>query len=242
MNLFAVRNRDPEEENRHTDTRGEERGLSWEAGVDTVHEVDNKWDPTEDHRDSTQHSVLTQTGRGSKQEAPCVRGQLSHFAVPEKPTQHCKSNYTPVKLKKKNQKCLLGIVQLNETSMVCALTFSGIFFWGGTPLPARTWTQENLACRLNAKQRCLINQKTDSVRAPASPHMANLLLSHCLPLIRWLYLSIRGRSACHLPSKRDYFWEWKLALLVTTPKKQTTARSSPWWPRLSVAPVRALRL
>lgn len=65
--------------------------MSREAGVDTLHEVDDQGDPTEGHRDSTRRSVLTQTGRGSKQGAPCVHGQLSHFAVPEKPTQHCKA-------------------------------------------------------------------------------------------------------------------------------------------------------
>lgn len=41
-NLFAVRNRDPEVENRHMDTRAEGRGLSREAGVDAVHEVDDQ--------------------------------------------------------------------------------------------------------------------------------------------------------------------------------------------------------
>ena len=35
MNLFAVRNRDPEAENRHMGTRGEGRGVNWEAGIGT---------------------------------------------------------------------------------------------------------------------------------------------------------------------------------------------------------------
>ena len=84
---------------------GEEGGMDWETGID-IHTLLCIKQTTDENLlyitgNSTQCSVVTRMGRKSKKEGIFLYVQLSHFAVQQKLTQHCKAAIFQKGLKKK---------------------------------------------------------------------------------------------------------------------------------------------